>query len=329
MGDAKVKEEKMEKLKDEIHKGMEKFQKKRDEAIQKKQEMKDAAKRIAKKMMDNPEVKKEVMEAFQDPEKREERIASLKDSIRKALNKVKERKDAAKTQDAIKKVDSNNELKVKVEDENVANPAADAVARKVATHLMQNDVFHDKVVAIYKEEDPVQKEKMKKNLKDAIHRAILKVEDEKAEKATNPALEGIAHDMAAKLMENPVIKKTVNDIKVEEDPKVKAEKTQTLKDAIHHALLKVEDEKAEKGINPALKDMAHKMASKLMENPIIKQSVNDINVEEDPIKKAKKVEKMHDAIHHALEVVISKKKDATKSQEEPKIKQDSEKVNVE
>merc|ERR1739848_334495 len=65
--DAKVKEEKMEKLKDEIHKGMEKFQKKRDEAIQKKQEMKDVAKRIAKKMMDNPEVKKEVMEAFQDP----------------------------------------------------------------------------------------------------------------------------------------------------------------------------------------------------------------------------------------------------------------------
>merc|ERR1739848_337903 len=165
--------------------------------------------------------------------------------------------------------------------------------------------------------------------KDAIHHALVKVEDEKAEKATNPALEGIAHDMAAKLMENLVIKKTVNDIKVEEDPKVKAEKTQKLKDAIHHALLKVEDEKAEKEINPALKDMAHKMASKLMENPIIKQSVNDINVEEDPIKKAEKVEKMHDAIHHALEVVISKKKDATKSQEEPKIKQDSEKVNVE
>jgi len=275
--DAKVKEEKMEKLKDEIHKGMEKFQKKRDEAIQKKQEMKDAAKRIAKKMMDNPEVKKEVMEAFQDPEKREERIASLKDSIRKALNKVKERKDAAKTQDAIKKVDSNNELKVKVEDENVANPAADAVARKVATHLMQNDVFHDKVVAIYKEEDPVQKEKMKKKLKDAIHRAILKVKDEKT---VNPAIKDMAHNMAAKLMDNPIIHEQVTEIFTEQDPKVKAEKKQKLKDAIHHALVKVEDEKAEKATNPALEGIAHDMAAKLMENPVIKKTVNDIKVEE-------------------------------------------------
>merc|ERR1739848_539062 len=162
--------------------------------------------------------------------------------------------------------------------------------------------------------------------KDAIHHAILKV---KGEKTVNPAIKDMAHNMAAKLMDNPIIHEQVTEIFTEQDPKVKAEKKQKLKDAIHHALVKVEDEKAEKATNPALEDMAHKMASKLMENPIIKQSVNDINVEEDPIKKAEKVEKMHDAIHHALEVVISKKKDATKSQEEPKIKQDSEKVNVE
>merc|ERR1712025_185092 len=125
---------------------------------------------------------------------------------------------------------------------------------------------------------------------------------EEEPKKLDSKLKDMAHNVAEKLLDNPAVKERVNDIIVTKDPEEKAEKVKSLKDAIHHAVhgamlakkkkdektdkqeeVKVEkDVKKENELNPELKDMAHKVATKLMDNAIIHNHLVEILQEDDP-----------------------------------------------